>query len=97
WKAIEKLTETSGAGTQAFVAMWFDPSTQDAYDNGLFKAIYDSGYDPLRIDKKEHNNKIDDEIIAEIKRSRFLYQIPEILTRRRFPNQLGSDSTWRTK
>jgi len=26
----------------------------------------------IRIDKKEHNNKIDDEIIAEIRRSRFL-------------------------
>jgi hypothetical protein len=26
-----------------------------------------------------------------------LYHIPEILTRRRFPNQLVSDSTWRTK
>jgi hypothetical protein len=26
----------------------------------------------IRIDKKEHNNKIDDEILAEIRRSRFL-------------------------
>ena len=25
-----------------------------------------------------------------------LYQIPEIVTLGRFPNQLGSDSTWRT-
>ena len=30
------------------------------------------GYRAMRIDKKEHNNKIDDEIIAEIKRSKFL-------------------------
>ena len=30
------------------------------------------GLRPLRIDQKEHINKIDDEIIAEIRRSRFL-------------------------
>ena len=27
---------------------------------------------PVRIDQQEHNNKIDDEIIAEIRRSRFV-------------------------
>jgi hypothetical protein len=72
WQAIDQLAEQHAVGSQAFVAMWFDPSTEDAYVNGLAKAIYDSGYDPLRIDKKEHNNKIDDEIVAEIRRSRFL-------------------------
>jgi hypothetical protein len=34
-------------------------------------AIRDSGYEPMRIDRKEHINKIDDEIIAEIRRSCF--------------------------
>jgi hypothetical protein len=72
WAKIEELSDREPTGSQAFVAMWFDPSTEDAYSNGLFKAIYDCGYDPLRIDKKEHNNKIDDEIVAEIRRSRFL-------------------------
>ena len=32
----------------------------------------DAGYTAMRIDRKEHINKIDDEIIAEIRRSRFL-------------------------
>jgi hypothetical protein len=72
WKRIEQLKVTASSGTQAFVAMWFDPSTQDAYTHGIHEAILDSGYEALRIDKKEHNNRIDDEIIAEIKRSRFL-------------------------
>jgi len=57
---------------QAFVAMWFDKSMEDAYTKGIAPAITDAGYEPLRIDGKEHNNKIDDEIIAEIRRSRFL-------------------------
>ncbi|HZU50969.1 MAG TPA: hypothetical protein VE968_03750 [Sphingomicrobium sp.] len=39
---------------------------------GIEPAIREAGYEPLRIDRKEHLNKIDDEIIAEIRRSRFL-------------------------
>lgn len=40
--------------------------------NGIEPAIRESGYRAVRIDKKEHVNKIDDEIIAEIRRSKFL-------------------------
>ncbi len=36
------------------------------------RALEDTGYSAIRIDQKEHNNKIDDEIIAEIKKSKFL-------------------------
>ena len=31
-----------------------------------------AGYDPLRIDRVEHVAKIDDEIVAQIRRSRFV-------------------------
>ena len=64
--------ETHVATTQAFVAMWFDNSMDDAFENGIKPAIEASGYKPLRIDLKPDVNKIDDEIIAEIRRSRFL-------------------------
>ena len=57
---------------QAFVAMWFDPSMDEAYRLGIEPAISEAGYKALRIDQKLHNNRIDDEIIAEIRRSRFL-------------------------
>jgi len=57
---------------QAFVAMWFDESMAEAYELGIEPAVRECGYRPLRIDQKEHVNKIDDEIIAEIRRSRFL-------------------------
>lgn len=56
---------------QGFVAMWFDASMNDA-DKGIELGIEDAGYKPQRMDRKNHNNKIDDEIIAEIRRSRFL-------------------------
>ena len=57
---------------QAFVAMWFDETMENVYREGIDPAIRDSGYRPLRIDQKEHINKIEDEIIAEIRRSRFV-------------------------
>lgn len=58
--------------SQTFVAMWFDDSMNYAYEEGLRPAIEDAGYNSMRIDRKEHINKIDDEIIAELRRSRFV-------------------------
>ena len=52
--------------------MWFHESTDEAFERGIKPAVEDTGYRPLRIDQKEHLNKIDDEIIAELRRSRFL-------------------------
>ncbi len=57
---------------QGFVAMWFDKSMKEAYEKGIGPGIEDAGYSPLPINRKEHINKIDDEIIAEIRRSRFI-------------------------
>lgn len=58
--------------SQAFIAMWFDDSMDDSFNCGMEPAVRETGFKPLRIDRKEHINKIDDEIIAEIRRSRFL-------------------------
>lgn len=58
--------------SQCFVAMWFDDSMNQAYEEGTKKAVEECGYKALRIDKKPDVNKIDDEIIAEIRRSRFV-------------------------
>ena len=52
--------------------MWFGHEMNESYQNGFSPAIVEAGYDPQRIDKKEHINKIDDEILAEIRRSRFV-------------------------
>ena len=52
--------------------MWFGPSMDDTWENGIRPGIENAGYEALRIDRKEHSNKIDDEIIAEIRRSRFV-------------------------
>ena len=66
------IEETISPSAQAFVAMWFYDSTFAAYSDGIEPAIREAGYKSLRIDQKDHLNKIDDEIIAEIRRSRFV-------------------------
>lgn len=73
WRRIEALRIATSVSRQAFVAMWFNNSTNDAWEKGLKPGIEASKYyTALRIDKKEFNNKIDDEIIAEIRRSGLL-------------------------
>ena len=69
---LAKFVGINSGSNQAFIAMWFDESMEDAYEKGIAPAVREAGYEPLRIDRKDHNNKIDDEIIAEIKRARFL-------------------------
>ncbi len=67
--------ETGGAplaSRTAFVAMWFDPKVDDAYEKGIKPAIEKAEYKSVRIDDEEHINKIDDKIIAEIHRARFV-------------------------
>jgi len=56
----------------AFVAMWFSEEMNEAYTMGVVPAVDSCGYSPLRIDQREHNNKIDDEIISAIRSSRFV-------------------------
>ena len=41
-------------------------------DKYIFPAIEQTGFKPIRIDNKEHNNDINDEIIGEIRSSKFI-------------------------
>ena len=57
---------------QAFVAMWFAPFMEEVYDLAFAPAIEAAGYEPVRIDRKEFLGKVDDEILAEIRKSKFV-------------------------
>jgi len=72
WEIIENLQNSVIDSKQAFAAMWFDQQMDGYYKDGIKKAIEEAGYTAVRIDLKEFNNKICDELIAEIKRSKFL-------------------------
>ncbi len=65
---LEELETANAESSRGFVAMWFDDSTQKAWEEGIKLGIEDAGYEAVRIDQQEHVNKIDDEIIAEIRR-----------------------------
>ena len=68
-----ELLQANKQTSQCFVAMWFDQSMDEAYDSGIRPAIEQAGYTPMRIDRKtDLIDKIDDAVIAEIRRSRFL-------------------------
>jgi hypothetical protein len=58
--------------SRAFIAMSFDPSMNNVWRDGIENGIRGAGYEPIRMDDQEHNNKICDEIIAEIRRSKFV-------------------------
>lgn len=68
----ELLHRTAENPNQAFVAMWYDESMKAAHQNGFAPAIEDAGYDPVQLAFVEHNDDIDDRIVAEIRRSRFV-------------------------
>jgi hypothetical protein len=62
----------SGSGAQGFVAMSFDPSLQEVWTNGFRQGIRAAGYSPVRLDDKDYVGGITDEIMAQIRRSRFV-------------------------
>ncbi len=68
----QTIRQAVGTSSKAFVAMWFGKNLVDVYNQGFDPGIRNAGYDPVRIDHKEHTNKIDDEIIAEIRSSAFV-------------------------
>jgi hypothetical protein len=70
--AADDLRARRAASSQAFVAMWFTPEMEQVYEKGIKPAIDRAGFAPMLIRDKQHANKIDDEIIAEIRRSAFV-------------------------
>jgi nucleoside 2-deoxyribosyltransferase len=73
WLRVDELRESRTSSRQAFVAMWFDDSLLDAWTLGFKPGIESHGhFSAVRIDRVEHNDKIDDRIVAEIRRSGLL-------------------------
>lgn len=82
WAKIAKSKERNIDSKQIFVAMWFDSTQNEIWEKGIKPGIEGennpacqipaTGYQAKRIDKEEHVNKICDEIIANIRKSRAL-------------------------
>lgn len=72
WKHLDDLHRSRSVGEQGFVAMWFDDRMNEVFSEAIGPAVEDAGYRPHRVDSREFEGRIDDEIIAQIRRSRFL-------------------------
>jgi len=81
-KGYQKLRELKKPGKdskQCFVAMWFKSEMTDVFKKAIQPAIefIEKGagtprFEAVKIDNVEHVNDINDEIIAQIRRSRFM-------------------------
>lgn len=73
WARLQELQKKpTGGKDQAFVAMWFSKEMNEYYENAIKPAIEQDGTKCVRIDLQEHNNKICDEIIKEINKSKYV-------------------------
>jgi hypothetical protein len=72
WASVQEQ-RIAGIPGRCFVAMSFHDSLNEAWEKGIEPALRtDCGMDPVRVDKREHNEKICDKIIAEIRMCQFL-------------------------
>ena len=69
---LDELRQIQHDSMLGFCAMWFNDDLFPVWTNAIEPAIRNAGYAPKRIDRVEHNNRIDDEIVAMIRRSRFV-------------------------
>ncbi|MCK4764106.1 MAG: hypothetical protein KAW12_18045 [Candidatus Aminicenantes bacterium] len=72
WQRVEELQRKKIESRQAFVAMKFSDDLKSIWTEGFEPALKETGYKPIRLDFVEHNDRIDDKIIAEIRKSGLL-------------------------
>lgn len=72
WERAERLLESGSKSKVCFVAMSFSRDLEEVYGDGIVPAVTESGHTPKRVDLDEHNQKICDYIIKEIRASKFM-------------------------
>lgn len=79
YQRLRTIANPGGDSRYGFVAMWFNPETQKVYEKAIKPAIEykedgedSSRFEAIKVDDVEHINDINDEIIAQIRRSRFM-------------------------
>lgn len=79
YQRLRDIQKPNRASRQCFVAMWFTPEMDDVFMKAIQPAIefVEPGekiprFQAIKIDNVEHVNDINDEIIAQIRRSRFV-------------------------
>lgn len=71
WEYLDR-TSLIGPSGRGFVAMWFAEDLDQTWGAAFRPAIEDAGLDAIRVDEIPHNDRIDDVILAEIRRADLL-------------------------
>ncbi len=69
---LDRLRHAAPDSDRAFVAMWFGDGMANAWSEAIKPGLSSAGYNAVRIDRKEHVNRIDAEIEAEIRQARLI-------------------------
>jgi nucleoside 2-deoxyribosyltransferase len=96
---LEKLRDTNAGSAIGFCAMSFLEELTPLWKQGIAVGIREAGYDAVRLDEHEFADKIDDAIIAMIRRSRFVVadltrQRPNVYFEAGFALGLGLRVIW---
>lgn len=72
WEHAAQLSQSQVRTNLAFIAMSFDADLRPVYLEAIRPALEQTGYVPFRVDDIQYNEKIDDRIIADIRKSGLL-------------------------
>ena len=72
WEKYERLKDINLNSKKVFVAMSFSDNLKDLFEKAIEPACAECNLNAIKIDLVEHNEKICDKIISEIKNSRLL-------------------------
>ena len=71
WSELNRRERAGAESNDAFIAMSFS-SDWASTGEAIALAVRSAGYRPIRMDQVEHSNRIDDEILARLRSSKFL-------------------------
>ena len=69
---VDEHTRRESLSQQGFIALWFDEAVREKIAPALEGAIHDAGYTPLRIDSDPHTSSIPDQVVHQLRQSRFV-------------------------
>ncbi len=71
WQRIDELQKQESTGDTAFIAMWYDKSTEN-YEKAVKETVEKTGYRPVILKDQKYNDFIMNEAISLIRKSRFV-------------------------
>jgi len=72
WAKSKEINKSGIQSKKCFIAMSCSDELAEIYENGIKKAVDEAGFQPIFIEREEHNEKICDLIIAKIRECKFL-------------------------